>query len=267
MYVETPLLVKGLLHELGFAGLIAVILIFTIEAFNRERHQMSADSLLEKINGNLFRAIYKRYIPEKVFEEVEKCVMRCNVFRTDHSLDYTIDTFPVGTALKVEAEYFNCTAQTSYKLTNLLEQVAAHDVVVQIELPIDKQLFEYCTITEMKIGGDSMTKEEIESHTTTNASHRIFRKTISIPRNGEIKISTKSNLLKKKMDSEIWCSRLPSDGLTLTVSTPSKGLVVNAIANHSEALDHVLNNHVTQKWILDYGIFPHQSIIFWWKTC
>ena len=264
-YVEKETLFKSLLHELGFAGIIAVILIFTIEAFNRERHQISADTLLEKINTDLFRAIYKRYIPEKVFEEVEKCVMRCNVFRSDHALDYTIDTFTNATPDTIKNDYFHCTAQTAYKLSNLLEQKASHEVIVQIELPIDKALCEYCKIEEVKIDGRSLTAVEIKSNTTTTDSHLLFKKTIELPVKGSAKITTKSSLLKKKTDSEVWCSRLPSDGLTLTVSTPSKGLIVNAFANHSEKLDHTLNNHVTQKWMLDYGIFPHQSIIFWWK--
>jgi hypothetical protein len=102
-----------LLHELGFAGVVSVILIFTIEKFSRERHKLAAETLLDRINQDLFRAIYKRYIPEAVFEEVEKCIMMGSVYRESHELDYTIDAFAEDVDAELSASSFHCTAQTS----------------------------------------------------------------------------------------------------------------------------------------------------------
>ena len=72
------------LKELAFAGMIALILIGTIERFNRRRHERAANALVERINKNLFHAIYERYIPHAVFNEVEKGLLRSNVFRQEH---------------------------------------------------------------------------------------------------------------------------------------------------------------------------------------
>ncbi len=72
---EWPVL-SPFFKELGVAGVIALILVFTIEKFTRQRHEKAANTLVEKINNNLFHAIYKRYIPEEVFSEVEKSLLK-----------------------------------------------------------------------------------------------------------------------------------------------------------------------------------------------
>ena len=256
---------KMLAHELGVAGIVAVILVFTIETFTRERHRLAADDLLASINKNLFHAIYKRYIPEPVFEEVEKCVMRCSVYREAHELDYTIDDLPPTADEALRSSHFQCTAQTSYKLSNLLDQDTTHDITIKIERPLESKYDALCTINELTVNGVTVPESELMACITRTDQHVVLCKKIELPARGKVDVSTKSTLLKKKTDSEIWCSRLPSDGLKLTVSTPSKGLMVKASANHSERLKVQLDNQVTRKWVLDFGIFPHQSIIFWWQ--
>lgn len=77
-------------------------------------------------------------------------------------------------------------------------------------------------------------------------------------------MSTEATLIKQKLDQEIWASRIPSDGIKLTVSIPSKDLVVYANALHSEPLLPIINNDATKSWELNHGIFPFQSVVFWW---
>ncbi|MDP1634267.1 MAG: hypothetical protein Q8L69_06255, partial [Gallionellaceae bacterium] len=65
---------------------------------------------------------------------------------------------------------------------------------------------------------------------------------------------------------EIWTSRLPSDGFKLTVSMPGKDIKVFAKALHFEKIVPILSNDVTKSWELKHGIFPFQSVIFWWHS-
>lgn len=257
---------KFLWHELGFAGIVAIVLIFTIEKFTREKHQRAADDLLDQINQDLFKTIYKRYIPNSVFNEVEKCVMKSAVFRESHQLDYTIDTFPEHTDELLRSSCFKCIAQTNYKLKNLLsDQPVKHQVTVVLERPINSAWDDLCTIEEVRMNDQVLAFDQLTQATKRTDPHILFEHEIEIPSGSEVSIFTKSMLIKNKVDSEIWCSRLPSDGLTLTVSTPTKGLTVQANANHSEKLRQTLNIDVTQRWELKFGIFPFQSIIFFWK--
>ena len=63
---------------------------------------------------------------------------------------------------------------------------------------------------------------------------------------------------------EVWSTRIPSDGLTLSVRHPTN-LQVDATANHSQKLDPLLSQPNIHKWKLDHGMFPFQSVVFWWK--
>ena len=246
-----------LFKEVGFALIVAVFLVGTIERFSRERHEAAAKESVLEINRNLFYAIFKRYIPEKVFEEVEKSVMESNVFRTKHELDYTIQDFG--------DDLVTCLAQTSYDLTSVVDAPIDHEIVVGLELPIDSKYILKCYIEQLTIGSSVMNADQLAPYITRNHEHCTLRFKTRIEGRATINVTTKSHLIKKATDVELWASRIPSDGLKLTVSTPTGKLDVCASANHSEALDVKINNEVTKKWDLPHGIFPFQSIMFWWK--
>jgi hypothetical protein len=53
--------------ELGFAGIIALIIIFTVERHTRSSHQKAANALIRDINKDLFHAIYNRSHESGVF--------------------------------------------------------------------------------------------------------------------------------------------------------------------------------------------------------
>lgn len=243
--------------ELGFALIVAVFLVGTIERFSRERHEAAAQESVASINRNLFYAIFKRYIPEKVFEEVENSVMEANVFRTKHELDYTIQDY--------EGDFVTCLAQTSYDLTSVVDAPIDHEIVVRLELPIDARYVSKCEIIQVKIGSSLLSALELANGIDRDHEHCTLRFKTRIEGRATISISTKSQLIKKTTDVEVWASRIPSDGLKLTVSTPGGNLEVCATANHSQQLENKISNTVTKKWDLPYGIFPFQSIMFWWK--
>ena len=113
-YPESSFFVK----ELGFAGVIALIIIFTLAKFIREKHMIAAQHLIEKINFDLFHAIYTKHVPEKVFHEVEKCLLKSNVYRKDHEINYTLQRVSTVDDAVDPPNHLQCLAQTSYKLVN-----------------------------------------------------------------------------------------------------------------------------------------------------
>lgn len=245
-----------LLKELGFALIVALFLVGTIEKFTRERHEAAAEATMNEINKNLFYAIFKRYIPEKVFEEVEKAVMESNVFRTAHQLNYTIE--------RLADDKVTCIAQTSYQLVSVLDEARDHKIVVSLEMPIELADKELCFIERLEVGGVVLERNDLRQYVTNSDQHITVTYPYRIEGRATVRVSTHSRLVKKMTDVELWASRIPSDGLELTVSTPDRNLKVCAHANHSEKLMQVMANGSTSKWTLQHGIFPYQSIMFWW---
>lgn len=79
---ETAPTISSFVKELGIAGVISLIVIFTVEKITKERHRIETQNLYEKINKNLFHAIYNRYIAPKVFREAEKLLLSVDAYRS-----------------------------------------------------------------------------------------------------------------------------------------------------------------------------------------
>lgn len=242
--------------EAGFALIVALFLVATIERFTRERHEAAAEATMNEINRHLFYAIFKRYIPEKVFEEVERSVMEANVFRTAHQLNYTIEARGV--------DKVTCIAQTSYQLESVLDEAALHNIVISLEMPIEVADRAGCYIEKLEVGNVVLDQKALAKYVTESDDHITVTYPYRIEGRATVRVSTLSHLVKKATDVELWASRIPSDGLELTVSTPDRNLRVCAHANHSMKLVPVMSNGVTSKWTLQHGIFPYQSLMFWW---
>jgi hypothetical protein len=265
VFIEKASFWHVMFKELGTAILIAMILVFTVERFTRERHEKAADDMMMNINKNLFNAIFKRYIPERVFEQVEKCVMESKVYRHEHELDYVIEKFGAKYSDDLQKNFFKCTAHTRYQIENLLDQQITHNVFIRLERPLFEEHQKICEIVEISIDKHHLSPEEIKKHTKYTDQHIEFCYPCSLAQRSSLQVKTKSILVKQQCDMEIWCSQLPSDGFKLEVSTPSKDITVHAVANHHEKLEEQTVSEVSHKWVLDYGVFPHQSIILWWK--
>ena len=267
-------IVPFFVSELGIAVIIALIIIFTVERFSRNRHEEAAFELIKGINKNLFRAVYDRYIPDSVFKEVESCLLKAKVVRTKYEIDYDLSYISEADLLEhqipreVFQDYLCCNINTSYSVTNITDSSIKQDIVLKIEQPVDETTHNLIHISKVKIGGTLYSKEYIDVNVTENSNsvHKVFKINIVIPANTTVPVEMTAETLKRKLDQEVWSSRLPSDGLKLSVHSP-KSFKVLATANHSQALtENIINNGRTTVWRLDAGIFPHQSIIFWWDA-
>lgn len=258
--------------ELGVAIIIALLLILTIEHHTRKMQKKDSDLLNNRVNRNVFEAFLKRSIPEAVYDEVQDCMLNNNVLRTDYSVDYRLD-FLSDSDIKehnippdLVRNYLACTIYSSYTLKNLTKVRISPDVQMHIELPSDKELHRCVEITDVKFNEQPLHRRKLQDHTDfKDKIHRIFRCNKGIEPDSSIRVQVTAKTIKRKLDSEVWASRLPSNGMTLTVRAP-RSIRVKAEANHSKELKHHRSANDTSVWELRHGIFPFQSLIFWWDA-
>lgn len=251
--------------ELGFAGIVSVILISTIERFSRRRHEKAATILAEKINKNLFYAIYKRYIPNEVFLEIERTVMKSGVFRQNHEITYIIEDFK-GDVHGVDCEkHVTCHAKSRYVLKNISSATITHPVRMLLERPIDIELEAMCKIQSVSVGGKRLDDDTVKKNTRQEENQVVFSLDVTILAGENLDIETNAILLKRKLDQEVWASQIPSDGIRITVYTPNKDIEVRAQANHSQKLIESDGSEGHKTWELRHGMFPFQSVTFWWS--
>ncbi|MEW6166046.1 MAG: hypothetical protein AB1642_13390 [Pseudomonadota bacterium] len=253
--------------ELSFAGFIALILIGTIERFTRNRHEKAANRLVKRINNDLFHAIYERYIPPKVLSEVEKALMGSNVYRENHEVNYTIDNLDDSEKLGGLPcdRHVKCSIVAMYNLKNITDHSVKHDIELNLERPIDPEWEVHCKITEVEIDGQALASEDIAEQTSLTPAQIKFSHTVTLKPREVVPVITKATLIKRKLDQEVWSSRLPSDGIKLIVTVPARDLDVRAHAHHHEELKRLLGTGVSTTWELGFGMFPHQSVVFWWS--
>lgn len=258
-------LIAEICKEIAMAFLVAVVLAFTIEGIAKRRHESQADSERELLSRGIFQAIYKRHIPDVVFEEVERCVLNSKVIRENYQVTYTIakmDNPPQG--IPCNNNYVNVSLHSNYTLRNLTSAPIQQDIILNVELPMEKQLIDLVEVVQVVIDGNRMSDSDLKKHVRNTETHLHFSTQRDIAASATIRVSVKAKLIKYGTDQELWSSRIPSDGLELTVNTPGYDYEVCANANHSQKLTLSVDDSNVKRWRLDHGIFPHQSISFWW---
>jgi len=265
-----------LCSELGIAFFVALILIYTFEKNSRELDREETEKKVAKISENLFNAIYGRYIPDVVFSEVERSLFSTDIVRVNYSIDYMLVKIDNENnennkiSEKDEKSHFFCEINSAYILKNITDKEIRHTVVSKIEMPIDKELKNNVCFESFTLDGDELTKSDFGSciSTTEDENHMVFKKEVIIGPRSKVDIKMGLRTIRRKTDQEVWSSRLPSNGMTIRVHCPPS-VNVQANGNHSTELKYrkISNNSLAkiQEWSIDGGIFPYQSIIFWWQ--
>jgi hypothetical protein len=157
---------SSFLKELGFAGIIALIVIFTVERFSKGRHVKESnefvESLINKINNSMFHAIYDRNLPHPIFKEIEEVVLSSQAYTKDSRLDYTI-SFSIK-----DSNLLENTARHRYILCNATSKKISYEVNWCLVRSIEDKYFDECKVLEAWIGDKKLSHEEI------SANQRLF---------------------------------------------------------------------------------------------
>ena len=197
------------------------------------------------------------------------------LYRSKLKINYTIKK--VDSNLDDETddeEHVCCDAFITYHLKNTTSKVLEEIIPIYIEKPFDSAWDDKVGVNSLIITRSNKTKETLindkkdvgEYIKDSDDKQIIFKHPIYLEPDEELCVEARFTLIKRIVDQESWVSRIPTDNLELTVTTPNADFIVLAKACHSEALSENIDpKHITSSWSLDYGIIPHQSIFFWWK--
>jgi len=85
---------------------------------------------------------------------------------------------------------------------------------------------------------------------------------------GQVTVKMTGTTVKRKIDSEVWASVLPSDGVVVRIEAPTD-IELHCRANHSKSIVKCETHDAKMErvWKLEHGMIPYQSIIVWWNGC
>jgi len=263
--------IRPLAEGLGSSFIIATIMIYTVEVASRRRQEESAHAITDRIAKDVFQAIYKKYIPTAIFKEVEDCLLHSNIHREDFTIDCKLETieadrYPAHLVPENHDQYFSLHSHNYYKLINNTDQDITHEITTFVELPLDDRWFQFVNIKGVRINGIELDDDKIAHGTFTKADKSAlgFRHKVQLSPFAEITVSISYHTVKQKVDMEVWSTREPTNRLKLKVSAP-ENVTIQATSNHSTDLESLKGGLPgCCEWNLNAGIFPHQSVIFWW---
>jgi len=272
-----------LAKELGFAALVAVTLNFSIEGFNRGRHNKEKVELLDAfheaqdrqrrllieesdarhlvhikgLNEKIFQVVYERNIPEEIFREVESQLLRGKFIRCESSYQYTIE--------KLNDSFVKLHVRHVYSIKNISPNRELHELVVGFD--VIKDMASFYKVIKLKVAA-AETSCPVPVISDKNEDHEWWQVSLTADVDPESTIQCefeyeRVSTLKGK---EVICTLLPSKQLKLQVIDPQGAFSMRAMALHPRAELNQCSStgSVCYQWQIDGALFPGQGILFDW---
>jgi hypothetical protein len=262
----------GFLNELGFAFLIALVIIIGIEQWSRNEFNRTVSIKINDIQNNVFRSTFSRNIPKSLIDEVDNLVLRADFVRQNHRSTYRMRLVNAKQINKNanDTRAIIASVNTSYKVKNVSGVRKDFPVRVELEKSPIEGLEGSVSIQEIAIRGNPITENNLrkaDEDAPDGFSFRKFEHVISgINPGEEVEVACKFQIVMRTTGTEVWRSLLPSDGMTLVVYLPPGAKNFDAFALHRAELTRRLSDEESgyHEWVLDQAVLPHQGIAFRW---
>lgn len=234
-------------------------------ALQKTQLQKELTALHQQNAKNVLSSVYQRLIPEAAFKEIESVLFNTRLERKRYQIGIILREMEAvdGMSEKQLSEYLALTMHSSYRLYNLTDKEYDTKIEFGLEIPNEKKLQHVTRVDSITVDG----KERLDENQGTSNSHICEASVrVKIKAKGYIDVSMSGQSVKRKIDSEVWASLIPSDGVTVTIEGP-EGLDIQCRPNHSKPFEirPTPANINRKQFELNHGILPYQSIVAWWN--
>ncbi|MES2973191.1 MAG: hypothetical protein V4757_06260 [Pseudomonadota bacterium] len=283
-YASAPVarsLISYLLKDAGIAGLVALFLNLTIEWVNRKKHadhqqslltaletkhEESSKKLLEDVNKQLFRTVYKRNIDPAVFNQVEKHLLLADVMRRDFRASFKLKKF-MDPDSGGPTEFAELDVIYDFRVFNLTDKPVTCPVAKAL-VDVTPKYREFCRFKRITVGGEVFENDLLAKYVddVPDRNFIVLLLPKAIPPNDSIPVRIEYKKLAPLDYSELVVTTLPMDGLTIEVSDPHEMFTVEAISLHpeDERRDTPLDQKHLARWSMDQAFLPGQGMVMMW---
>ena len=275
------------LKEMGLALLIAVILNFSIEGFNRHRHQKEKNELIsaiknsyeenknaliselesqhkkqmEAVNKKIFQVVYQRKVPKSIFSEVEDLLLESRFIRKNSIFVYTIKN--------LDEDHVILDVRHRFVVVNVSN--LAHEYVNKVGFDVLKSKSDKYAIRSISAGSKSITPSESD----VTKEDRSPRHEWWVAQIGEVIQPSKSiecevcySRVSQKRGTEVITTRLPTERLEVRVIDPAQDFSFRVSSLHPKAEKNLSESGSPDKihyhWEIDGTLLPGQGLLFDW---
>src|SRR5215217_7851991 len=236
--------VEDLLHEIGSALLVAVIIWLTFEYFSHSDREASWRRRIEQITGEVFYGVLRRNLPRELLAEANLLILEQNFIRKGLSLEYILEdseiTYATGGPGK---KFLKLTAILRYTVLNIADTAKMFPIAVAVPNPTTPELKPFADVTSLSYEHNG------QRHNLNLANpRRLFRAgmeaskashvrcdcaEIELGPGGQPEVEIRYVMPKEEEDAENFETLFPSDSLRLMViDKGTQRRQVGATAHH-----------------------------------
>ncbi|MGD2116936.1 MAG: hypothetical protein PVG66_01135 [Chromatiales bacterium] len=259
----------NLLKEIGFASLIALVLIVANEITSHNRHMASALRIQRIISNNVFKGIFGINTPESIVDEAITTVFRAPILRRDVEIQIHCQNLPseldeyVGRHMLVEI-------YMTYEIENTSVSTLSDYIPLTYDSYEEEILDNLCGIEYAVIGDkEYSTLEEIRKCLLDMDQNDCLERKHLFPYrldpNSKLHVAFRYKVIKEVGDSELWTNVYPTLGARISIEMPQDDKIYEygVRARHRENIEPMKGT--TNTWHLTSPLLPFQAVSIWWR--
>lgn len=274
--VQLPDILGRVLHEVGFACIVASIVWIIFERFSERNSERAWRKRSEKIAEDVFYGVLRRRLPKQLLAAANELILAQDLIRRELRLEYEISDGGPELQKIYGCPVVRLDTHASYKLINVGEKTVPHKVALSLPnaiLPDDKQ-FPILSSTVIRQNGqpisqaDTLLANAVNTKRVENDRVTFDIANINLAPDEEVFISVEYSLLKHENDSEVVQTTFASDSISIIIRDRKPGTrQVGARALHRDKLTVERNSPISgmYEYSLDKFLLPHQGVIVWWS--
>jgi hypothetical protein len=266
-------------HEIGFALIVAAVIWRMFEFFAQKESKDQWDGVVEQISQNVFAAMLKRELPEKLITQAFDLILNQQFIRTDVVFTFMISAATYTVENHAPKPFVRLNVVAKSKIKNVSNATARIPLGMSLPNPMIDELKPFCIVKKIavKTGGVwtdfDLTNAERSFRAAMIDDARkevpfLLDEMVFAPKE-EKEVIIDYVLAKEEEDNEVVQMRFPAESLLITVVDDAPGTrVIRAKAIHPADLENlsISDDIGPYTYKLDQFLLPHQGFVIWWKT-
>jgi len=271
-------LLRALLHEVGFALLVALIIWIMFEYFSHAASEEKWNDRIEKVAKNVFFGVFKRNFPPELIHEANRLLLEQNFIRGACHFSYTLRDDKFTKDDGSEGQFVRLEAVVRFRVRNISSSRGDCPVGVILPNPVHPGLKDKCCVNrvQIKIRGATTEPPLADAETAFReklADNKLFDapfllKPVTLDPNEEFEVVWDYAMAKEEEDTEIIRCLFPTESIAINVMDRNwDKRYIYARSIHRLSLDDDTSAVAqgTYNFRLDTFVLPHQGFAIWWK--
>jgi len=276
---EQKSLFRSLLHEAGFACLVAVLIWLVWEIFHQMETEDQWNARIERIAKSVFFGVFKRNLPDQLIQEANFLLLEQKFVRTGYNATFNLIDDQFERANGQLEPFVRFDAIVRYKVKNISAEPEDCPIVVGIPAPGYAAMKKKCCVRSVQLaqaGGQfqNLNLEEAEKKfrekldDPSNEQALFTLPSVEVPPGGEIELIWDYATAKAEEDAAVLQTQFPTESITITVVDQRPAhRIVRARSIHRLPFTKISSDDKSGTYIfkLDRYFLPHQAFHIWWQ--